>query len=109
MSAISKEPVQYDPIYDPFDPALMADPYPYYERLREAHPVYYNERMDFYVLSRYDDIYGALRKPHLFSSAQGLTPEKDEIAKLGLPPTFIMMDPPEHTRLRRLITHGYGG
>jgi cytochrome P450 len=63
--------------------------------------------MDFYVLSRYDDIYHALRKPHIFSSAQGLTPAKDEISKLGIPPTFIMMDPPDHTRLRRLITKAF--
>jgi hypothetical protein len=59
------------------------------------------------VLSRYDDIYRALRKPQIFSSAQGLTPVKDEIAQLGLPPTFIMMDPPDHTRLRRLITKAF--
>lgn len=99
--------IEYDPVYDPFSPELIADPYPFYERLREEHPVYYNERMDFYVLSRYDDIYRALRKPQIFSSAQGLTPVKDEIAQLGLPPTFIMMDPPDHTRLRRLITKAF--
>jgi cytochrome P450 len=99
--------IEYDPVYDPFSPELIADPYPFYERLRNEHPVYYNERMDFYVLSRYDDIYRALRKPQIFSSAQGLTPVKDEIAQLGLPPTFIMMDPPDHTRLRRLITKAF--
>jgi cytochrome P450 len=97
----------YDPVYDPFDPAVIADPYPFYERLRDDHPVYYNERIDFYVLSRFDDIFHALRKPKLFSSAQGLTPAKDEISQLGLPPTFIMMDPPDHTRLRRLITKAF--
>ncbi len=99
--------VEYDPIYDPFNPAVIADPYPFYARLRDQHPVYYNERMNFYVLSRYDDIFHALRKPHIFSSAQGLTPAKDEISQLGIPPTFIMMDPPDHTRLRRLITKAF--
>ena len=63
-------------------------------RLRDEHPLHHNERMDFYVLSRYDDIFHALRKPQIFSSAQGLTPVKDEIAQLGIPPTFIMMDGP---------------
>ena len=106
-TATEQEKIEYDPIYDPFNPELIADPYPYYERLREEHPVYYNERMDFYVLSRYEDIYRALRKPQIFSSAQGLTPVKDEISQLGLPPTFIMMDPPDHTRLRRLITKAF--
>lgn len=106
-TATEQATIEYDPIYDPFNPDLMVDPYPYYERLREEHPVYYNERLDCYVLSRYDDIYHALRKPQIFSSAQGLTPEKDEISKLGIPPTFIMMDPPDHTRLRRLITKAF--
>lgn len=106
-TATEQEKIEYDPVYDPFNPELMADPYPYYERLREEHPIYYNERLDCYVLSRYEDIYRALRKPQLFSSAQGLTPEKDEIGTLGLPPTFIMMDPPDHTRLRRLITKAF--
>jgi len=105
--ASTKEEIEYDPIYDPFSPELIADPYPFYERLRDEHPIHYNERMDFYVLSRYDDIFRALRKPQVFSSAQGLTPAKDEISQLGIPPTFIMMDPPDHTRLRRLITKAF--
>jgi len=107
VTAKETKTIEYDPIYDPFNPELIADPYPYYARLRDEHPVYYNERLDCYVLSRYDDIYRALRKPQIFSSAQGLTPEKDEISKLGIPPTFIMMDPPDHTRLRRLITKAF--
>lgn len=107
MTAEADPIVEYDPIYDPFDPALIADPYPFYARLRDEHPLYYNERLDCFVLSRYDDIFRALRKPTLFSSAQGLTPQKDEIATLGLPPTFVMMDPPDHTRLRRLITKAF--
>ncbi len=106
-TAQPEEIVEYDPIYDPFNPELIADPYPFYARLRDEHPVYYNERMGFYVLSRYDDIFAALRKPQIFSSAQGLTPIKDEISQLGIPPTFIMMDPPDHTRLRRLITKAF--
>jgi len=101
------EPIEYDPIYDPFSPEVIADPYPFYRRLRDDHPVHYNARMGFYALSRYDDILRALRKPQIFSSAQGLTPTEDEIGKLGLPPTFIMMDPPDHTRLRRLIKEAF--
>ncbi|MEM8609881.1 MAG: cytochrome P450 [Myxococcota bacterium] len=107
MTTRADAQVEYDPIYDPFNPALMVDPYPFYARLRDDHPLYYNARLDCFVLSRYDDIFQALRKPQIFSSAQGLTPEKDEIATLGLPPTFIMMDPPDHTRLRRLITKAF--
>ena len=99
--------IELDPIYDPFNPELIENPYPFYARLRDEHQVYFNERMSFYVLSRYDDIFHALRKPQIFSSAEGLTPVKDEISQLGIPPTFIMMDPPDHTRLRRLITKAF--
>jgi hypothetical protein len=106
-SAPGAATVEYDPIYDPFNPAVIADPYPFYQRLRDEYPVHYNQRTNFYVLSRYDDIFHALRKPQIFSSAQGLTPAKDEISQLGIPPTFIMMDPPDHTRLRRLITKAF--
>ena len=106
-TASEETQIEYDPIYDPFDPELIADPYPFYARLRDEHPVYYNARMNFYALSRYDDIFQALRKPRVFSSARGLTPAEDEISQLGIPPTFIMMDPPDHTRLRRLITKAF--
>ena len=106
-TACEETQIEYDPIYDPFNPTLIADPYPFYARLRDEHPIYYNQRMGFYALSRYDDIFHALRKPQIFSSAQGLTPAEDEISQLGIPPTFIMMDPPDHTRLRRLITKAF--
>jgi cytochrome P450 family 130 len=91
-------------VYDPFDAATMRDPYPIYRALRAERPVYYNPERDFYALSRFDDIFRALRDPATFSSAEGLTPTKGEKEMLGLAPTFIMMDPPDHTRLRRLVS-----
>ena len=36
--------------YDPFDPAVMADPRPFYRRLRDEHPVYYIEKWDTFAL-----------------------------------------------------------
>ena len=50
------EEASYDPIYDPFTPEFQADPFSSYRRLREEAPVYYNEKWDFYALSRYDDV-----------------------------------------------------
>lgn len=93
--------------YDPFDAAAMADPYALYASLRADAPVFYNEERDFYALSRFEDIWRALRDPGTFSSAQGLTPIKDEKAVLGLAPTFLMMDPPDHTKLRRLVSKAF--
>ena len=46
--------------YDPFDPAVMADPLPYYRVLRERHPVYYLPQWDTFALSRFDDIWNVL-------------------------------------------------
>jgi hypothetical protein len=46
--------------YDPFDPAVMADPLPYYRVLRERHPVYYLPTWDTFALSRFDDIWDVL-------------------------------------------------
>ena len=53
-------PVLQDFSYDPFDPAVMADPLPYYRVLRDEHPVYYIEKWDTYALSRFSDIWQVL-------------------------------------------------
>lgn len=93
--------------YDPFDPNVIRDPYPRYRQLRESAPVFHSEVGDYYALSRFEDIFRALRDPETFSSAQGLTPIEDEKKILGLAPTFLMMDPPDHTRLRKLISKAF--
>src|SRR5947209_2028161 len=94
------------PQYDPYDPAVLADPYDAYRQLRDADPVRLqrgrNGDGDFYVLSRFADIWHAVRQPGLFSSAQGIT-FRNERAELGLAPTIVMLDPPVHTALRALV------
>ncbi|WP_433477510.1 cytochrome P450 [Spirillospora sp. CA-142024] len=94
-------------VYDPFDPAFQADPYPAYRRLRDDDPVHRHDDPPFWALSRFDDIWAATRDAEAFSSAQGLTFHPDEIGMLGLAPTIVMLDPPRHTVLRRLISHGF--
>lgn len=93
--------------YDPFDPAFQDDPYPAYRALRDADPVHRHENPPFYALSRFADVWEAVRDPQTFSSASGLTFYPDEIGTLGLAPTIVMLDPPRHTVLRRLISHGF--
>jgi cytochrome P450 len=87
--------------YNPFVPEVKEDPYPYYAWLREHRPVYYNDKLGFYVLSRYADVEAAARTPEVFSSAQGIGPERAPVAMM------IAKDPPDHTRLRRLVSRAF--
>ena len=93
-------------MFDAYDPAVLADPYPAYRSLRDNDPVHLHRGKggdaDFYVLSRFADIWDAVRRPETFSSAQGIT-FRNEIRELGLAPTIVMLDPPVHTALRSLI------
>jgi cytochrome P450 len=99
------------PVYDPFDEAFQADPYPAYGWLRDHEPVHRHPGDDrapaFWALSRFEDVWQAVRRPEVFSSASGLTFFRDEIGQLGLPPTIVMLDPPVQTRLRALIGRGF--
>jgi cytochrome P450 len=92
--------------YDPYDPAALENPYAGYRKLRDSDPVHLHRARngdgDFYVLSRFDDIWEAVRRPDLFSSAQGIT-FRNERSELNLAPTIVMLDPPVHTRLRGLV------
>jgi cytochrome P450 family 130 len=92
--------------YDPYEPAALENPYPGYRQLRDLDPVHRhhgrNGDGDFYVLSRFADIWDAVRRPDLFSSAQGIT-FRNERRDLNLAPTIVMLDPPVHTQLRALV------
>jgi cytochrome P450 len=85
------------PGYDPFDPAVLADPYPYYAALRAEAPCFYCAPRDLYVLSRYRDVRAALADTERFSSDQGVGYERRPV------PMMIAYDPPAHTRLRRIV------
>ncbi len=92
--------------WDPFDESLKADPHPIWKRLRDEEPLYRNERHDFWALSRFDDVDAALRDPVTFSSAYGTVLElMTEHVQTG--PLMIFLDPPEHTRLRRLVSRAF--
>ena len=93
--------------YDPFDPSFQLDPYPAYRALRDDDPVHAHADPPFWALSRFEDVWTAVRDVETFSSAQGLTFHPDEIGALGLAPTIVMLDPPRHTQLRALIGKGF--
>ncbi len=92
--------------YDPYDWRIHEDPYPTYARLREEAPVYYNEKLDFYALSRHADVLAGFRNPVDYSNAQGVSLERDVIEARAVM-SFLGMDPPEHTRIRTLVSSGF--
>ena len=92
--------------FDPFSDEYFDDPSEVYRRLRDEAPVYFSARYGFYALSRFADVLAAHREWETFSSAHGIdlstrTKDPDEIKTYRM---IIMMDPPEHDRLRALVS-----
>ena len=84
-------------------------PWSMYEALRDEDPVHHVEAGDYWVLSRFADVFAAARDTETFSSAQGLTFEYGEREQAGLSEAdpMVMMDPPVHTAFRRLVGKGF--
>jgi cytochrome P450 len=87
-------PVLQDFSYDPFDPAVMADPLAYYRVLRDEHPVYYIDKWDTYALSRFADIWGVLEiNDGTFVASEGTLPAATVLARRN---DGAVADPPLH-------------
>ncbi|ROZ66507.1 cytochrome P450 [Ramlibacter sp. WS9] len=90
--------------FDPYSPAVDADPFPYYRRLRDEHPCLWSPEAQMWVLSRYADIVSAGQDWQTYSSASGnLMTELPNRAGATLGTT----DPPRHDRLRALIQSAF--
>jgi len=102
MSNAALAPVEFDPLSETF----FDDPYEVYRRLRDEAPVYYNRHYGFWALSRYHDVLAAHRDWQTFSSTHGATIDQltDPQAEQVLSASIIFMDPPEHDRMRRLVS-----
>jgi cytochrome P450 len=87
--------------FDPFDHDTHDNPYPIYRALRDEAPAYYNEKFGFWVLSRYDDCFAALRDFKTYCNRFGQTLEP---TAPGLLPILLLLDPPDHTRLRKVVS-----
>lgn len=90
--------------FDPYSPAVDADPFPFYNTLRDEHPCFWSEEANMWVLSRYDDIVTALNDWETYSSAKGnLMDEMPNRAGNTLGTT----DPPRHDRLRSIVQFAF--
>lgn len=91
-------------VFDPYSPAIDADPFPAYRRLRDEFPCFWSPEAGMWVLSRHADIVTALNDWQTYSSAKGnLMTELPNRAGATLGTT----DPPRHDRLRGLIQHAF--
>jgi cytochrome P450 len=94
--------------YDPYDYAVHEDPYPTYARLRDEAPLYYNDDLDFWALSRHADVVAAFRDAQRFSSSYGVSLDPEVWGPQAERTTsFLGMDPPRHTRMRALVSRGF--
>jgi cytochrome P450 len=94
--------------FSPYDYHFQDDPYPVYARLRAEAPVYRNEELDFWALSRYDDVAAAFRDHFQFSNANGVSLDPSAWGpRAPRVMSFLAMDSPRHTRMRALVSAGF--
>lgn len=101
-------------VFNPFDPEFADDPYPHYAELRAADPVH-ESPFGFWVLSQFEDVYALLRSDNSVDNSKvtsGVVAELRQsvygdrpVRMNGL--SMLDQDPPDHTRLRRLVTKAF--
>ena len=90
--------------YDPFDYAIDDDPYSVWKRMRAEAPLYFNDKYNFYALSRYDDVARALPDWQTYRSGRGTTADI-LFSGIEVPPGILLFeDPPLHDLHRRLLS-----
>ena len=97
-------------VYNPLSARMAQDPYPDYAKLRERSPVHRSRLLDGWVFSRYADVDAILRDHRCFSSdprkrnlsrrQQAILPAEDDYH-------MLLLDPPDHTRLRALVNKAF--
>jgi len=97
-----------DVILDPYNYDFHEDPYPYYKRLRADAPLYHNEELGFWALSRHRDVLQGFRNSTTLSNREGVS--LDPISRgphASKTMSFLAMDDPDHLRLRTLVSKGF--
>jgi cytochrome P450 len=90
--------------YDPYDPDIDDNPYPIWKRMRDEAPLYYNEKYNFYALSRYEDVARELPNWQTYRSGRGTTADI-LFNNIEVPPGILLFeDPPLHDLHRRLLS-----
>lgn len=90
--------------YDPYDVGIDADPYPVWRRLREEAPLYYNDKYDFFAVSRFEDVERCLVDWSTYRSGRGSVLDAIKLEIPIAPGNILMEDPPEHDMHRGLVS-----
>jgi cytochrome P450 len=94
--------------YSPYAYEVHEDPYPVYARLRAEAPVYHNDEVGFWALSRHADVMAGFRDHVRFSSSHGVSLDPSAWGpQARRTMSFLAMDPPAHGRMRTLVSRGF--
>jgi cytochrome P450 len=114
---IDQRPRPSDLGFEPHDLGFIADPYPAYARLRETAPVVYDEATDHWLVSRHADVDTLLRdrrfgRTYLHRATHAEMGQPEDPAHLepfwfAIRNGILDMEPPQHTRLRRLVSKAF--
>lgn len=109
---LAQEKLQSGVVWFPLDPNFIANPYPTYKELRERDPYHPSPLTKALVVSRYDDVDAVLRNYKVFSNERGPVGTRNrrnigERIENELQPSMLSLDPPDHTRLRGLVSRAF--
>jgi cytochrome P450 len=94
--------------YSPYDYEIHEDPYPTYARMRSEAPLFRNDELDFWALSRHEDVLAAFRNPGQLSNRFGVSLDPAAYGpEAHRAMSFLAMDPPRHTRMRSLVSKAF--
>jgi cytochrome P450 len=94
--------------FDPYAYELHDDPYPVYRALRDEAPAYHNQALGFWALSRHADVLAGFKDVETFSNRHGVALDPDAFHdQAAVTTSFLAMDPPQHTRMRSLVSRGF--
>ncbi len=93
--------------FNPYAYETHEDPYPIYRALRDEAPVYRNDEIGFWALSRHADVLAAIRDTERYSNAHGVSLERSSQGDPAAVMSFLAMDPPRQTRMRALVSSGF--
>jgi cytochrome P450 len=113
---MSAEAIKIGSQFDPLGDDYLADPYPFMAEARDAAPVFYSQKLDHWIVTRYPLIRQVFLNPQIFSAANANAPLRPacpaavkalEEGGFRAVPTLANVDPPAHTRVRRMANGAF--